>query len=239
MPLLYGINQSPIIGCIELVQDYPSNIATLLLEGKVDLGLVPVAVLPNLKEYHICTDYCIGCDGPVASVCVFSQVPIHDVETVLLDYQSLTSVALLKILLKDYWKVNPRLIGTASDYLPSIKDRTAGLVIGDRSFEQRKSSAYVYDLGEAWKQHTGLPFVFAAWISTKLLDEQFIHAFNEANRFGVQNIEKVSKATTHTLFDLEEYFTKYISYELDFEKQKGLKTFLALISNSESAKSRV
>ena len=229
MPLLYGIRQSPVIDSIELVHDYPSNIASLLLEGKIDIGLVPVAILPVLKEYHIYTDYCIGCNGPVASVCLFSDVPIQEVETVLLDYQSRTSVELLKILLRDYWKITPTLVDTTSDYRSSIKGTTAGLVIGDRSFEQRKSSEYAYDLGAAWKEYTGLPFVFAAWISTAMLDDNFVKPFNEANRVGLDNINTVSENYTNDLFDMNEYYTKYVSYSLDAEKRKGLKRFLELL----------
>ena len=229
-PLLYGINQSPVIECIELIQDYPSNIASLLLENKIDIGLVPVAVLLNMQQYYLHTDYCIGCNGPVASVCLFSEVPIHEVDTILLDYQSRTSVELLKILMRDHWEITPRIGVATSNYRAGIKGRTAGLVIGDRSFEQRKLSKYMYDLGEAWKHYTDLPFVFAAWISNKPLDEQFIQAFNEANRFGVENIPKIIEITPDSLIDPEEYFTKYISYDLDSEKRKGLKTFLTLMN---------
>lgn len=227
-PLLFGIRQSPIMDLIELIQDYPSNIATLLVEGKIDIGLVPVAILPVLKEYHIYTDYCIGCNGPVGSVCLFSDVPVEEVETVLLDYQSRTSVELLKILLRNYWKIKPLFIETSSDYRTSIKGKTAGLVIGDRSFEQRRSSKYLYDLGEAWKQYTGMPFVFAAWISNTVLDEKFVRSFNEANRSGIENIITVSENYTTGLFNMHDYYTRYISYMLDAEKRKGLARFLQL-----------
>jgi chorismate dehydratase len=229
-PLLYGISHSPVIELIELVQDYPACIASLLIEGDIDIGLVPVAILPELKNYQIHTDYCIGCDGPVASVCLFSDVPICEVKTVLLDYQSRTSVALLKILLKNYWKVIPEFINTKDEYRSLIHGSTAGLVIGDRSFEQRKFSRYAYDLGEAWKQYTGLPFVFATWTASKPLDPGFISSFNAANRFGIQNISNVIRDTAYPLFDLEQYFTEHVSYELDADKEKGLNHFLQLMN---------
>ena len=228
-PLLYGITHSPVRESIELVEDYPSNIASYLLAGKIDIGLVPVTVLPEIKEYHIYTDYCIGSDGPVASVCLFSDVPISEVKAVLLDYQSRTSVALLKVLLRDYWKTRPELINTKSDYRSSIKGTTAGLVIGDRSLEQRKHSRYIYDLGEAWKEHTGLPFVFAAWISRAVLKDDFVYSFNEANRLGIENINTVINNGSGDLFNLKEYYTKYISYPLDEKKRRGLAHFLTLL----------
>ncbi len=227
-PLIYGLEQSPVMERMELLGDYPANIARLLLDGKIDMGLVPVAVIPLLKEYYINTNWCIGCDGPVASVCLFSEVPVEQVETVLLDYQSRTSVALAKILLRDHWKVTPRLVDTKTDFRADIKGTTAGIVIGDRALEQRNKSAYVYDLGEAWKQMTGLPFVFAAWVSNKKLPADFVADFNDANAAGVNCIPSVVATTPYKVFDLHAYYTRYISYELTAEKRKGLEKFLQL-----------
>jgi chorismate dehydratase len=211
---------------IDLVQDYPAQVARMLMAGTIDAGLVPVTVLQHLPEHHIITDYCIGCDGPVASVCLFSEVPIEAVKEVLLDYQSRTSVALAKILLRDHWKINPVLTDTSSDFRSSIKGTTAGVMIGDRALEQRKKSAFIYDLGEAWKNFAGLPFVFAAWISNKKLPVEFVTAFNNANQSGLNHIDEVVKDNPYPVFDLKEYYTKYISYRLDAEKRKALQLFL-------------
>src|SRR5687767_15551845 len=111
---------------IELVQDYPAQVARLLGAGAIDMGLVPVTVLQHLPEHYIVTDYCISCNGPVASVCLFSEQPLEQVKEVLLDYQSRTSVALAKILLREYWNINPQLTNTSSDFRSSIKGSTAG-----------------------------------------------------------------------------------------------------------------
>ncbi len=82
---------------VELIEEYPSKIAGMLVDGSIDVGLVPVAVIPKLNEWHIISDYCIGAETNVASVCLFSEVPVEEVETVLLDYQSRTSVNLCKV----------------------------------------------------------------------------------------------------------------------------------------------
>ncbi len=216
---------------VALIADYPANIAGFLLDGSIDVGLVPVAIIPKLKKYHIITDYCIGCDGPVASVCLFSEVPVEQVEEVLLDYQSRTSVALAKILIQDYWQIKPRFTDTKTDFRASISGTTAGIVIGDRALEQRKISTYIYDLGEAWKQFTGLPFVFAAWISNRQLPEEYIIAFNAANKSGVANVDKVVVENIFPAFDLKKYYTRYISYLLDDNKRMGLEKFLSYVTN--------
>jgi chorismate dehydratase len=235
-PLLYGIERAPIREKIDLVIDYPSRIAAMLLNDEIDMGIVPVAVIPLMREYHINGDYCIGSNGSVASVCLFSESPIEKIQTVLLDYQSRTSVQLARILLKEYWKISPVLIDAGEDFREHISGTTAGVVIGDRALEQRKISPYIYDLGEAWKALTGLPFVFAAWISNRALDPAFIKEFDEANRQGLRQIDAVVAGNPYPLFDLHDYFTKYLDYRLDDEKRQGLKKFLHYLnSNVKSA----
>lgn len=229
-PLLYGIKRHSIFQQIELIEDYPSHIAQLLIDDKIDVGLIPVASITQIREHHIITDYCIGADGAVASVCLFSQVPIEEVENVLLDYQSKTSVSLAKILLKDYWQKKVKFINaTGEDFRNEIKGTNAGVVIGDRALEQRQSSKYIYDLGEAWKKYTGLPFVFAAWISNKKLSDDFVRLFNEANAYGVQQLDTVVSENAFSYFNLKEYYSSYISYPLDTEKRKGMELFLKLL----------
>ena len=167
-PLIYGLERPPIINRIELIGSYPAKLATMLAADEIDVGLIPVAVLPQLPHYHIVGDYCIGTEGEIASVCLFSEVPMQQIERVYLDYQSRSSVALLKWLMKEYWGIHPEIIQAEDEsYRKEIKDTTAGLVIGDRALEQRKISTFIYDLGSEWKAITGLPFVFAAWVSTK------------------------------------------------------------------------
>jgi chorismate dehydratase len=227
-PLLYGLERPPISDQIELTGDYPARIAQLLLDGEIDVGLVPVAVLPELPEYHIVGNYCIGAEGEIASVALFSEVPMSEIKKVYLDYQSRTSVELLKYLMKEYWGVNPEIVQAANeDYRKEIKGTTAGLVIGDRAFEQRKTSTFIYDLGSEWRSITGLPFVFAAWVSTKPLSAEFIQLFDEAIGLGLQHIDEIVAANPFDLYDLKKYYNLHLSYKLDLQKQKGMELFLS------------
>lgn len=214
-------------GSVDLKIDFPSKIADMLLEDEIDVGLVPVAIIPEMKEHHIISDYCISCDGEVASVCLFSDVPLRKIERILLDYQSRTSVELLKILIKQHWKINPILEETSGEYLPRISGTTSALVIGDRALAQRKISPYIFDLGLEWKKLTGLPFVFAAWISNKKLDKDFVDSFNKANAFGLLKLQEVVEENETNVFNLREYYARYISFEMNEEKKKGMNLFLA------------
>ena len=225
-PLIYGFEKGMMKEEVELVMDYPANIASMLLNDEIDIGLVPVAVLPALKQYHLISDYCIACDGEVASVCLFSEVPINEIKTILLDYQSKTSVALLKILLKDHWNINPKLADTSSGYELSIENTTGGLVIGDRALAQRNQSKYCYDLGLAWKELTGLPFVFAVWVSNKPMDKQFIEKFNMMNSYGLDNLEGIVAKNNFSSYDLDYYFKKNIIFKPEIDKLEVITLFL-------------
>ena len=225
-PLIYGFEKGMMQDEIELVTDYPASIAQMLINDEVDISLVPVATIPFLKEYYIITDYCIGTTGEVASVCLFSDVPINEIKTILLDYQSRSSVGLLKVLLKYYWKIGVELVSGGEGYEEEIIGSTAGLVIGDRAFVQRKKRKYIYDLGSAWKEMTGLPFVFAAWIANKKLPEIFITNFNAATSEGFKNLPQIIAANAYPHYDLYNYYTKNISFKLDDGKQKGMKEYL-------------
>lgn len=229
-PLTYGFEKGMMKEEVELLFDYPSNIAAALLNGSIDIGLVPVAVIPEMEQHHIIGDHCIAADGPVASVCLFSEVPLHQVSTILLDYQSRTSVLLVQYLVKEYWKTDPVFINTTDDFTSQIKGTTAAVVIGDRAFRQRKISTFSYDLAEAWKKHTGLPFVFAAWISNKPMPSTFVAAFNKANEYGFEHLNEVVAQNPFTDFDLEKYYNSFVQYRLDDSKRKGLELFLQYCS---------
>ena len=229
-PLLYGLKLPPISDEIELIEDTPARLAELLMNNEIDVGLVPVAVIPQLKEYHIASDYCIATETEVASVCLFSEVPLDEIARVYLDYQSRSSVALLKWLMKEYWNIHPELIeATDESFRKEIKGTTAGLVIGDRAFEQRKISTFIYDLASEWRSITGLPFVFAAWISNKSLSKSFIQKFNEANALGLEHIDEIAEAQKFNLFDLKKYYRLHLSYRLNERKKRGMELFLQYI----------
>ena len=151
---------------------------------------------------------------------------MEHVDKVLLDYQSRTSVALAKLLLKEYWKKDVVLEDAGEDFRSFITGTTAGIVIGDRALEQRKYAAYTYDLGTAWQVHTGLPFVFAAWVANKQLGANFEDAFNRANGYGVSHIAEVVAENPYDNYDLTKYYTQNISYTLDDRKKEGLALFL-------------
>ena len=233
IPFIYGLKQSELINTIDLQLDYPSICADKLISGAVDLALVPVVVIPKLIHPYIISDYCIGANGAVDTVCLYSDVPIDKIESIGLDYQSRTSVALLKVLLKEYWKLNPELKKADVGFEDNIKGKHAALVIGDRAFALNTKHEFIYDLSAIWKEMTGLPFVFAAWVSNTKLPQDFINAFNNTLEKGLSNIDKALALEGDSYLNCEspeDYLNNKISYSLDAEKQKRMELFLRKIS---------
>jgi chorismate dehydratase len=228
-PLLYGIERSDIINDIDLVVDYPANLARLLKNDEIDMALLPVAAMAEIPGARIVSDYGIAADGDVVSVALFSQVPIEDIESVYLDYQSRTSVRLAQVLLANYWKKDVTYLAADKDYINNIQGTTAGVIIGDRALQQLDNFKYVYDLSAAWKSYTGLDFIFAAWIANKDLPQDFIARFNKANATGFGHLDEIIANNPFPEYSLHTYYTKNIKYVLDEQKKAGLKRFLELI----------
>ncbi len=225
-PFLYGLFQNKMDNLVEISLDIPSICAQKLKNGDAEIGLVPVAVIPELENVHIISDYCIGCDGEVKTVGIFSHVPMEEITHLYLDFHSRTSVQLAQILLKEYWQVSPKLLTATEGFIDKIGGTTAAVVIGDRAIDLLHKTPYFYDLGLYWKKHTGLPFVFAAWISTKEQSPEFIEQFNKALKTGLEYIPSLIQLLPSSRFNLNEYFTKYISYELTAPKKRALQMFL-------------
>ena len=235
-PLLYGLLTNPLSEQIELSLDIPSECARKLRAGEVDLALTPVAVLPELPQWHLVSDYCIGAEGAVKTVNIYGAVPLEEMEAIYLDHHSRTSVALTRVLMQAHWQRQVRFLPAQEGYIDQIKDKTGGVVIGDRTIGLEGRFPYVYDLSEAWQSLTGLPFVFAAWVSRQQLPDDFVVAFNAALANGIAAIPKLKLLlpSPHPDFDLATYFTHYISYELTADKRRALDQFLQYLSQLDS-----
>lgn len=230
-PFIYGLFRSDLAGMIDLSLDIPSVCAQKLLSGEADIALTPVAVVPQLPKAHLVSEYCIGSTGAVKTVCVFSEAPLHEIKKIYLDFHSRTSAALVQILCERYWKINPTFIPASEGFENQISGDTAGLIIGDRAIGCERRFAYTYDLGEAWAAWTGLPFVFAAWVSTRPIHPEIATRFNAALQLGLEHLPELLKilpSIPH--FDTEKYFLENISYQLDDAKWAGLNRFLGYLA---------
>ena len=227
-PFIYGLKNSSIINEIELSLDVPSVCADKLKSGSVNIGLVPVILIPELKESHIISDFCIGADGKVDTVLLLSEVPLDKIESILLDNQSRTSVVLARILAEKFWNIEPKWILAKNDFEKIIYGTTAAVMIGDKTFNLKNKFSFVYDLAGEWKKFTGLPFVFACWVSNKELPSVFIKKFNLALKSGLLQRNVIAKkfSSDNNSIDMLDYLENKISYFLDEKKRQAMDSFL-------------
>lgn len=223
-PFIYGIKHAAVQDDIDLSLDIPSECAAKLIDGKVDVGLIPVAAIPFVKGANIISDYCIGSVGAVNSVFIFSTVPANEIRTLRLDSHSRTSNNLAKVLLKFHFKQEVEFTTEESAVTDAI------VLIGDRTFGKKDEYAYAYDMGEEWMKFTGLPFVYAAWVANKTIPEDFVTAFNAALKMGLaERAEVIRELPVHPDFDVEDYLMHKLDFELTDKKREALSLFLSYI----------
>jgi len=233
-PFIYGLKENGFDKKAILETDHPAGCADKLITNRADIGLIPVAALLQLKEYHIISDYCIGSDGNVRTVMLLSNCPFEEINTIYLDYRSRTSVNLSRVLAKNFWKRDFNWQNTSKGFdFQNIGMNEAVVLIGDQCFGFEKSFRYGTDLSGEWKKYTGLPFVFACWTSNKVIDPEFLEEFNLALKSGVSNINSVVKTMGQSGSikgeTLRQYLTVNIDYDFNDNKKKSLELFLSLM----------
>ena len=223
-------NDTQIKEYADLTYDNPAICAQKLISNQSDIGLIPVGVLPVLKNYQIVSNYCIGADGIVETVMLYSNAPLNKLHTVYLDPQSRTSINLVQVLANKFWQIHPEFKKGVNHMKEEELGKEEGFVlIGDRNFEYQNQFPYKYDLAEEWKKFTGLPFVFAAWVANKPVDESFLALFNQSLKKGVDMIPEISKEYRNSVppnVDLYNYLSNCISFPLNEEKREAMKLFL-------------
>jgi len=231
-PLVYGLDRSL---RFLLRFDVPSTCASLLHDGAIDIGLIPSIEYTRGGPYSIVPDLAIASRGPVASVLLFASRPIADVRSIAMDVSSRTSVALVRVLCARLFKINPKIEAAGPD-LPAMLGRCdAALIIGDNALFQppnvdHRLPVEVIDLGRAWTELTGLPFVYAFWAGRDgALEPGDIEALQRARDAGVAASAEVACAYLRETPERQALGIRYlrdnIKYHLGSDEQAGLELF--------------
>lgn len=209
----------------------PADCARALRDQRVDLALFPVGALPNFQSVHLLPDYCIGANGKVASVFLFSELPVQCLEKVILDRHSRSSNGLSRILLKHHWQQEVEFVMPAQKHFEAIKGTTGGVVIGDQAIRLRNRFPYAYDLSENWQALTGLPFAFAVWgYNPAQIDSDLLPLLAQAMEWGITHgAESAHKwAGDYGMPEAfaRKYLQEYIDYRFDAPKHRALELYL-------------
>lgn len=226
IPFLYGIRHEGSL-CAELLLAPPSENVRHFIEGKVDLALIPAAVVPTLKDAQVVTEYCIGAVGAVRTVMLVSNTPIESVKRIWLDAHSRTSVQLVGYLAQNRWKIAPQWLNMEHyAVLDNPQPGDAYLIIGDKCFNYEGRFAYNYDLAQEWIAQTRLPFTFALWVARKGLSYEVHDALQRSLTYGVEHIYEAIMESEFANADYAYgYLTQNIDYLFDTQKNKALKKF--------------
>lgn len=223
VPLTRGIED-------QIVLSPPSRLAELLREDKLDAALVSVTEVLFNDRYDILDGIAVASLGEVKSVFLAHRKPLEETHQILCDPASLTSVNLLKVLLGER-DLKP-------DFAPLPNYHDAGfhdavLLIGDPAlnFVRAPHEHQIWDLGAAWSELTGLPFVYAVWALRRAVDTtQIRRALRDARSFGLDTLDHIIRERSE--YDLEfrkDYLGWHIHYHLGTDEKRGLMKFIELL----------
>lgn len=236
------LNVAPIVrgleGRLRLLP--PAQLAAALSRGEIDAGLLSITEALYHPEYVILDGPCVASNGPVYSVILAHRRPIAEVREVFCHQASLASVNLLRVLLAEQG-LNPRLTPLADP--GNAADLDFALLIGDPAieFRHRHPRHSVLDLGSAWRDLTGLPFVYAAWTlrrdaDTTSLRAELLRAFER----GQRDLESVVKDAAG--FDesfRRRYLTEHVTSSLGTAEKAGIARFVDLLRRHQTEPVRV
>ncbi|MGW4879177.1 menaquinone biosynthetic enzyme MqnA/MqnD family protein [Streptomyces sp. NPDC004262] len=244
LPLYWGLARTGTLLDMELTKDTPDRLNSQLVEGSLDIG--PIACMEYLKhadDLVLFPDIAVGSDGAVTSCLIVSQVPLGELDgrRVALGSTSRSSVRLARLLLEEREGVRPEYFSCPPDLPLMMQDADAAVVIGDAALRAYLHQAEdlglrVYDLGEMWKEWTGLPFVFAAWAVRKDYLERHprivreVHrAFLESRDLSMAEVDKVcEQAARWEAFDeqaLRRYYTEALDFSFGERQLAGVREF--------------
>ncbi len=208
----------------------PSRLAQMLRDDALDVANVSIFEALQNPGLVIVPDISISAYGAVKSVRLFSRVPLPEIQTVALDTSSLTSNALLQILLKEEFGLSPRYDHHAPDLDAMLSQYDAGLIIGDLKLFDLMPGTTVYDLGQGWFDLTGLPFVYACWLARKdSASAEMTRALTTAKHWGLSRLEQLAVKWAERLnLPLDrclDYLIHVMNYDLTPEQMDGLHTY--------------
>jgi chorismate dehydratase len=229
IPFIYGLTRFPEITITpELILLPPAQCAEAFYTGAADLALVPVGAVRDEDLERLCCNWCLGATGAVETVLLLADTPLDRLHTVYLDSESRTSNLLVQILAKYYWNIQPAFLpgNKSANIKPTVGEGV--VLIGDKTFGIRKAFRYAHDLAEVWQHYTGLPFVFACWMSAPEVDSGVREGFDQALQWGVAHIDEAVNVLNSSILSEEQvrrYLTQSISYHLDDDKREAIKLF--------------
>lgn len=240
-PIFYMLKRGPDLSDYEFIEGSPSELNKKIREGLIDVSpSSSIEYLRHRDSYELIENHSISSLGPVGSILLFSKKPIEALDglTVLTSSQSETSVALIQIVLKKFYELDCHFESSSMPLREALSSDAPYLLIGDEALREalKWQSLCIYDLGDVWYKHTGLPFTFALWISRKAcsaekreLYNKFIDDLDRAKTSALSSLDTIAASSPLRDTLSEEYLISYwkgMSFDFTQEHKKGLELFL-------------
>ncbi|MDX6288860.1 MAG: chorismate dehydratase [Blastocatellia bacterium] len=222
----------------------PSRCAEMLANSEVDAALVPVIEYQRIPGVVIVPDVCVGSRAAVRSVVIASkQNNLKKIKRVALDNSSRTSVALVKIIFREFLGFEPEWQTSPPDLRSMLEHNDAALIIGDPAMKIPRDKFRVFDLATLWHDFTGFGFVFAMWMAGRNSAEQAREIdFKTARDEGLAHLDEIAASygdqSALSPAEIKDYLTGNIAFQLDEKMTKGLELYFELAQKHELTKRR-
>ena len=208
----------------------PALVARLLGQGNLDVGLIPSIEVQRIPGLKVLPDLCIASRHEVRSVLLISRCPIAEVRKVALDQNSRTSAALLRILLRERYQLEPEYLHARPDAERMLAEADAALLIGDPALKIDRERYRILDLAGEWYALTGLPFTFAVWaVRPEVELPELAFYFKSSLRYGLSSLDILVRESAAELSlessEVRAYLTENLNYFLRKEELAGLEEF--------------
>ena len=228
-PLIYGLDTTP---GVDLQLDVPSRLLGGLEGGRFDVALLPVIDYQRLPGLRVLTAGGIGCDGPTLTVRLFSRTAFEQTRILACDTDSHTSVALARVIFAERFGIRPEFVDLPAGH--AAPSDAAQLLIGDKVIcDGPAGLPHQLDLGEAWKDLTGLPFVFALWTARPALGAAALGSLSaqleRAKALGLQNVEEVlsryAEPRGWPRDTARQYLREYLNFDIGPRQLQAIRLF--------------
>lgn len=230
-PLCEGLDREPWSARVRLDCATPAEVARRVAEDEADVALMPVAAAASIGDLRAVRGCAVAARGAVRSVVIVGDRPVEELEELSVDSSSRTSVVLARLVLRARVGREPRLLGASPrEAVDGVRGKRGALVIGDPALEIEGRFPHVLDLGSAWKDCTGLPFVFAAWFGRPAaLSAEDERILVEARRAGLERRDAIADAhaarTGLPAASLRSYLRDAVVFDLGDDERRGLERF--------------
>lgn len=246
LPIYHPLETGVIPHSYQLVSAAPAILNEMMSRGDLQVSSCSCFEYARRPErYYLVRDLSIGSIGPVMSVLLMSRLPVEslDGEKILISGESHTSVALLRLLLKNYYGISASFkTGDVTPALHSANPPDAFLAIGDEALRLRDYYPYRVDLAEAWREWTGKPFVFGLWVIDSdavrrgLLPDDPGELLRRGRDWGMAHLDAIIDLTSYgcplTKEELRIYYTRGLTYNLGETELEGLRLFYEKLADA-------